>query len=1498
MIEEAGRQTMSVRGLRAHASGRTAPAATVGALLACLIGAFSFLTVASAASAKSIDSRIARGEVAIEDVAVNEGTSQIYLAATSRVLRLAADGTPQLSWGKDVVAGNVSTGYEVCHFDTDNCQAGINGQQKGEFQGGPGGIAIDQSDGSVYVWDTRNGNAANAENLRIQKFDADGNFILMFGKDVNATTGADVCTEASGDLCQAGLETSELGGFGNPSTSTPGVAVSPIDGDVFVADSGGLSFASNRVQRFKADGTFVEAFGAPANFSTGRPDSIAIDSQGIVYADDGAPKGASEIERYDAYGVHGAPGFLSPIAAPPLLPATDDSSGNARITRLEVDLDSDGLGPDVDRLYVLRDPTAGETVVQQFDSPGQLIPPAAANQVHGEGNGFGAVRGFGLNEGSGSLYIAAANDLWVLTDGGTIDPPAVTAPAAANVTASTADLSAEVDPGGDEVTYHFEFATLDGEWVSFPERTLSGSGFQLVQEPVDGLQPNSEYKVRIFVKKLVGPGQFTTVGGTEEMFATDSAPPTVETLSISHRTSTSARIYGRVNPNSSPTSYRFEWGTDTTYGSSVPIPDGDAGATFGDQLLVEQLVGLEPETTYHYRVVAENGVEASPGVTEVAGGDMSFTTRAEAPTGEDRAFEMVTPPFKVVRVAGGVLAPVGDNPNTGVPSLDGNAFAWTIPFFPLTDEVGYPGNGDRRLFERTPTGWRGKTLNTVSLESTPQTPALVQTEVSASSGDLRSYAWSVNSGLCYGLDLPYEGPIPNRLYTVRPGTGVLGFWPWLSNPSTQADGVGFLNSIGGSQACAEDPHVDQALLNDDGSAMLRWGHYRGLSEDPQTPGDDDPSDDQQLPGNPGGAAVYLQRSGDPDLMPAAPKELVSECSGSTSEGDATRIPARVGNGTATDTIGSRDCEKGTVTSSRGATAGGGLGGVTNIQPERLVLEAATPASGPIATAISDDGRRAFFASPDPTQLTAPASCAASTGDATSCPPQLFVRQIGDEGEPVVRWISRSRSEPVGEGGYGGAPIADQRVAEMGAGVAFQGASRDGDVVYFKTNAPLTPDDPNGGKSITEDAASSNSWDLYRYELPSGLDQDPDDGVLMRVSGGPGGSADPSVSSSDGLEGGVLRFHSDDGSRAYFLTTAPLTGADSTPPVGGATTPGGTVGNGASRNLYLFDADESGAERYRFIARIPFSKNRASLSSCAAYEWSLSLHIANENSVQQGRGNCFHGTRDGRQITFFTGGQLTVDDEDEVGDVYFYDAEEDELVRVTAPPENASPYSCLRKEDQTPTGHCHGDFSNSGFWGSGGQESVGEMSNARGWGGARYLNIAKDANGIPSVYFQSRSQLVPEDQNGNDYDVYQWREGEVSLVSRGLPGHNSWYSGSSLDGRDVFVFTSDRIDPREIDDGDLDIYDARIGGGFPYTPAPPPCNVLALECEGPRIAAPAPPSASTLATGPSGNLAPRNRCRKLKGQAKRRCIRRQVRKVSKVKRKGTRATGAKRDRRGR
>ncbi|MBF0230095.1 MAG: hypothetical protein HQK63_11015 [Desulfamplus sp.] len=104
--------------------------------------------------------------------------------------------------------------------------------------------------------------------------------------------------------------------------------------------------------------------------------------------------------------------------------------------------------------------------------------------------------------------------------------------------------------------------------------------------------------------------------------------PTVATGSASLIATDSATLDGTVNPNGSATTWYFQYGTTTNYGSLTSIATlGSSGST--SETVSSRIMVLEENTTYHFRLVAAN----STGTTY--GNDKTFTTTGENTT-EDR----------------------------------------------------------------------------------------------------------------------------------------------------------------------------------------------------------------------------------------------------------------------------------------------------------------------------------------------------------------------------------------------------------------------------------------------------------------------------------------------------------------------------------------------------------------------------------------------------------------------------------------------------------------------------------------------------------------------------------------------------------------------------------------------------------------------------------------------------------------------------------------------
>ncbi|MGH8103737.1 MAG: InlB B-repeat-containing protein, partial [bacterium] len=95
-------------------------------------------------------------------------------------------------------------------------------------------------------------------------------------------------------------------------------------------------------------------------------------------------------------------------------------------------------------------------------------------------------------------------------------------------------------------------------------------------------------------------------------------PPVATTSSATGVTPNSATLTGAVKPNGASTTYYFEYGTTTAYGSQGPTQN--AGSGYANVPVTAGLSGLLPNTTYHYRVVATNSNGTSTGQ------DRTFTT--------------------------------------------------------------------------------------------------------------------------------------------------------------------------------------------------------------------------------------------------------------------------------------------------------------------------------------------------------------------------------------------------------------------------------------------------------------------------------------------------------------------------------------------------------------------------------------------------------------------------------------------------------------------------------------------------------------------------------------------------------------------------------------------------------------------------------------------------------------------------------------------------------
>jgi hypothetical protein len=120
------------------------------------------------------------------------------------------------------------------------------------------------------------------------------------------------------------------------------------------------------------------------------------------------------------------------------------------------------------------------------------------------------------------------------------------------------------------------------------------------------------------------------------------------------------------------------------------------------------------------------------------------------------------------------------------------------------------------------------------------------------------------------------------------------------------------------------------------------------------------------------------------------------------------------------------------------------------------------------------------------------------------------------------------------------------------------------------------------------------------------------------------------------------------------------------------------------------------------------------------------------------------------------------------------------------------------------------------------------------------NLSPDGS---RVFFETEEALVPQDTNGV-YDVYEREDGHYYLLSSGHGSYGSYLDGVGNNGNDIFIQSTDNLLPQDLENSQL-VYDARVGGGFPYTPPVYGCD--SGQCQGPQTPAPifAPPPSSTF-----------------------------------------------------
>ena len=453
-------------------------------------------------------------------------------------------------------------------------------------------------------------------------------------------------------------------------------------------------------------------------------------------------------------------------------------------------------------------------------------------------------------------------------------------------------------------------------------------------------------------------------------------------------------------------------------------------------------------------------------------------------------------------------------------------------------------------------------------------------------------------------------------------------------------------------------------------------------------------------------------------------------------------------------------------------------------------------------AVAGDGGEVFF----------------TTGVNSECSGQLFVRLGGSRTLEVSRPLEAGKAVGgcVGKGVVGEVPCEG---AETRAPAVFQGANESGSKVFFTTASPLDPDGNDLYMARIECSGGGEGCEVSKREV----------GSLVQVSAG---------SEAADVQGVVTV--SSDGSQVYFVARGVLDTS--------ANSEGQAAVKGAD-NLYVYNSVSGAAPS--FIGDLcsgPELSGETEDVDCPSDLlpesneqgndtglWVSVSHQVQTNSCEAGSVSC----EPGRFLVFSAYARLTRDDTDNAKDVYRYDADTGVLTRVSVGEDgyeaNGNGSACV---------------------GSACDATIGANEEQA----LVYRQNDLDSRAVSEdgsrIVFTSGDALSEDASNGLA-NAYEWQSaqdgngGSVSLISTGSGSEPVEDVVISRSGRDVFFVTSQGLVPQDTD-GQSDVYDARLGGGFP------PVSLEPRQCEGEACQGPLTNPAPLLVPGsvsqaPGGNV---------------------------------------------
>jgi len=239
-----------------------------------------------------------------------------------------------------------------------------------------------------------------------------------------------------------------------------------------------------------------------------------------------------------------------------------------------------------------------------------------------------SIRVGGLRAGETYHFrLVASNDLGTVRGADrsfrTDSAPAVSTGGVDEVSIDSARLHGSVDPRGRGTVAWFEYGPTAGLGNRTPEVDAGfGTRSTGVSAKVGGLQPGTRYYYRVVARSDAG-----TTAGQTRTFSTSAGPLVV--TGAAQLSGAAVVLAGTVDPVGRATSWWFELGPTTSYGTTTVVRS--AGSGRGAIAVSETVTGLTPGAEYHARLVARS----SAGTTR--GWDVAFRMGAAPAIGRTTA---------------------------------------------------------------------------------------------------------------------------------------------------------------------------------------------------------------------------------------------------------------------------------------------------------------------------------------------------------------------------------------------------------------------------------------------------------------------------------------------------------------------------------------------------------------------------------------------------------------------------------------------------------------------------------------------------------------------------------------------------------------------------------------------------------------------------------------------------------------------------------------------